>query len=137
MKTSTLPFSSATPSPGPRARRITLRETTAAAALEQAKRALGQEGLTVLDVIDLRDMLARRTDHDIGPFWLVEFFHPQLASRELSVDAAAGLSVRHELAVWQDGKDAVVASLRASPAAETAPGNIALHVANAMGRLAM
>ena len=105
--------------------------------LEQAKRALGQEGLTVLDVIDLRDMLARRTDHDIGPFWLIEFFHPELASRDLSVDAAAALTVRHELAVWQDGKDAIVASVRASAAAEAAPESVALHVANAMGRLAM
>jgi len=136
MKTS-LPSSATSRSPAPVVRRIKLNETAAAWALQQVKGALGEEGLVVLDVIDLRDALQRRTDRDIGPYWLVQFFHPALASRELSRDGAAGLGVRHELAIWQDGKDAVVATLRASDAAEAVPGSIDNHVTNAIGRLVL
>jgi len=124
-------------SPASGARRITLRETTGVSALEQVKAALGQEGLAVLDVIDLRDALERRTDRDIGPYWLVQFFQPELAARELSIDGAAGLAVRHELAVWQEGRDAMVASTRATEAAEAVPGSVENRVANAMGRLVL
>ena len=137
MNTSTLPSTAAPRSSQPGVRRIRLSETTAAAALQQAKGALGQEGLAVLDVIDVRDALQRRTDRDIGPYWLVQFFHPELASRELSRDPAAGLGLRHELAVWQDGKDAIIATLRASEAAEAVPESVENHVANAIGRLVL
>lgn len=140
MKPSSLPSNAAAHShvaPAPGARRITLRETTGVLALEQVKGALGQEGLAVLDVINLRDALERRTERDIGPYWLVQFFQPELAARELSVDGAAGLAVRHELAIWQEGKDAIVASTRASDAAEAVPESVENRVANAMGRLVL
>lgn len=136
MKTSTL-RSITSPSPSPGVRRITLSETTAASALQQVKGALGQEGLAVIDVIDLRDALQRRTDRDIGPYWLVQFFQPELASRELALDGAAGLAVRREVAVWQVGKDTVVAALRASEEAEAVPESIERRIANAIGRLVL
>jgi len=138
MKTSSLPMKAAlrsTASPTPVAHRITLRETSATSALEQTKKALGQEGLAILSVIDLRDALTRRADDDIGPYFLVQFFQPELAARELAIDGVAGLRVRHELAIWQDGRDAIVATLRTPAAAEAVPESVEYRVANVMGRL--
>jgi uncharacterized protein (DUF302 family) len=103
------------PQPGARqyfARVVRLANTDGAAALARAKSAFGQEGFGVVAEIDFRDTLQTRLDKDIGPFWLIEVCKPNLADRALAVDRKAGLLMPCKLAVWQEGRDAVVAALR-------------------------
>jgi uncharacterized protein (DUF302 family) len=93
-------------------RSVRLPDTPAATGLERARHAFGQEGFGVVAEIDLRDTLQRKLDKDVGPYWLLEICNPMLADRTLAVDHAAGLLLPCKVAVWQDGRDAVVAALR-------------------------
>lgn len=91
---------------------VRLADTTARLALERARNAFGREGFGVVAEIDFRDTLQRKLDKDIGPYWVLEICNPMLADRALAVDRAAGLLLPCKVAVWQDGKDAVIAALR-------------------------
>jgi uncharacterized protein (DUF302 family) len=93
-------------------RSVRLADTGAGAALGRAKNAFSREGFGVVAEIDLRDTLERKLDKDIGPYWVLEICNPMLADRTLAVDRMAGLLLPCKVAVWQDGKDAVVAALR-------------------------
>ena len=93
-------------------RLVRLPETSAVVALERARNAFGLEAFGVVAEIDVRETLERKLDKDIGPCWTIEIFNPKLADRALSVDRAAGLLIPCRVAVWQDGKDAIVAALR-------------------------
>lgn len=120
--------------PTSRARRVRLTETTVPSALERATHAFAQEGLASLSRIDLRDTLERQTDRDIGPYWLIEVCHPALAAHGLSGDRMAGLDSCRQVAVWQDGRDAIVATL-ARPPGGGRGGSLEEHVDRALGRL--
>ena len=93
-------------------RSVRLFDTDAARGLERAKNAFGREGFGVVAEIDFRETLQRKLDKDIGPYWLLEICNPMLADRALLVDRTAGLLMPCKVAVWQEGKDAVVAALR-------------------------
>ena len=93
-------------------RAVRLVDTAAAAGLERVKSAFGLEGFGVVAEIDFRDTFVRKLDKDIGPYWVVEICNPMLADRALLLDRTAGLLMPCKVAVWQDGKDAVVAALR-------------------------
>jgi uncharacterized protein (DUF302 family) len=93
-------------------RSVRLPDTAASAGLERAKNAFGREGFGVVAEIDFRDTFVRKLDKDIGPYWVVEICNPMLADRALLLDRTAGLLMPCKVAVWQDGKDAVVAALR-------------------------
>ena len=93
-------------------RSVRLPDTAAAAGLERAKTAFGLEGFGVVAEIDFRATFERKLDKDIGPYWLLEICNPMLADRALVLDRTAGLLMPCKVAVWQDGKDAVVAALR-------------------------
>ena len=82
-----------------------------AAALERAKNAFGREGFGVVAEIDFRDTLQRKLEKDVGPYWVLEICNPKLADRALAADRKAGLLMPCKVAVWQEGKDAVVAAL--------------------------
>jgi uncharacterized protein (DUF302 family) len=90
---------------------VTLPGTDGAAALERAKSAFGREGFGVVAEIDFRDTLQRKLDKDIGPYWVLEICNPKLADRALAAERKAGLLMPCKVAVWQEGKDAVVAAL--------------------------
>jgi hypothetical protein len=98
------------------ARAVRLADTDCTAALAQAKSAFGREGFGVAAEIDFRDALEAKLDKDIGPLWMVEVWNPNLADRALAIDRTAFLLMPCKVAVWQEGKDAVVASTR--PGAE-------------------
>ena len=93
-------------------RSVRLAGVPASAGLERAKHAIAQEGFGVLAELDLRDTLHGKLDKDIGPYWLLEICNPMLADRALAVDRHVGLLLPCTVAVWQEGKDAVVAALR-------------------------
>jgi len=124
-------------------RSVRLLDTAAAAGLERAKSAFGRASFRVVAEIDFRDTFVRKLDKDIGPYWVLEICNPMLADRALLLDRTAGLLMPCKVAVWQDGKDAVVAALR--PEVLTAiTGNEALrpiareaerHIARALVRL--
>jgi uncharacterized protein (DUF302 family) len=90
---------------------VTLAGTNGAAALEQARSAFGREGFGVVAEIDLRDTLGRQLDKDIGPYWVLQICSPMLADRALAADRKAGLLMPCTVAVWQEGKDAIVAAV--------------------------
>jgi len=94
------------------ARSVHLAATDAKAALAQAKTAFGREGFGVIAEIDFRDTLQRNLDKDVGPYWVLEICNPNLADRALAADRKAGLLMPCKVAVWQEGRDAVVAALR-------------------------
>lgn len=94
------------------ARSVTLAATDAATALVLAKNAFGREGFGVVAEIDFRDTLQRTLDKDVGPYWVLEICNPNLADRALAADRNAGLLMPCKVAVWQAGRDAVVAALR-------------------------
>ena len=100
------------------ARSVCLPAKDAAAALADAKSAFGLEGFGVVAEIDFRDTLQRKLDKDIGPYWVLEICNPNLADRALAADRKAGLLMPCKVAVWQEGKDAVVAVLRPEVAVE-------------------
>jgi len=93
------------------ARIVTLPGTDGAAALARARNAFGREGFGVIAEIDFRDTLRTKLDKDIGPFWVLEICNPKLADRALAADRKAGLLMPCKVAVWQEGKDAIVAAL--------------------------
>lgn len=95
------------------------------AALERARTAFAREGFGVVAEIDFRDTLQRKLDKDIGPYWVVEICNPKLADRALAADRKAGLLMPCKVAIWQEGKDAVVAALHPEVAAAVT-GNEAL-----------
>jgi uncharacterized protein (DUF302 family) len=99
------------------ARSVRLAATDAAAALAHAKTAFGREGFGVIAEIDFRDTLQRNLDKDIGPYYVLEICNPNLADRALAADRKAGLLMPCKVAVWQEGRDAVVAALRPEVAA--------------------
>jgi hypothetical protein len=72
-------------------RSVRLGQTSAAAALERAKHAFGQEGLVVVAEIDFRDTFERNLDKEISPYWMVEIYNPSLADRALAIGHMAGL----------------------------------------------
>jgi uncharacterized protein (DUF302 family) len=94
------------------ARSVRLAATDAAVALAQTRSAFGREGFGVIAEIDFRDALQRSLDKDVGPYWLLEICNPNLADRALAADRKAGLLMPCKVAVWQEGRDAVVAALR-------------------------
>lgn len=93
-------------------RSVRLPDIDAAEGRERAKNAFGREGFGVVAEIDFRDTLERKLDKDIGPYWLLEICNPMLADRALLVDRTAGLLMPCKVAIWQEGKDAVIAALR-------------------------
>jgi uncharacterized protein (DUF302 family) len=111
-------------------RSVRLPDTAAALGLGRAKIALGREGFGVLAEIDLRDTLQRKLDKDIGRYWLLDICNPLLADRALAIDRMAGLLLPCKVAVWQDGRDTVVAALRP----EVAVGIAASDPLAALGR---
>jgi uncharacterized protein (DUF302 family) len=106
-----------------------LPDTSAADALERAKNAFGQEAFGVVGEIDFRDTLERKLDKDIGPYWTLEICNPKLADRALAVNRAAGLLLPCKVAVWQEGKDAVVAALRPEVAVTVARSDALFAIA--------
>jgi uncharacterized protein (DUF302 family) len=99
------------------ARSVTLVGTDASTALALAKNAFGREGFGVLAEIDIRETLRTKLDRDIGPYWIIEICNPNLADRALAINRQAGLLMPCTVAVWQEGKNAIVAALRPEVAA--------------------
>jgi uncharacterized protein (DUF302 family) len=102
------------------ARVVRLADTAPEVALERVKNAFSREGFGVVAEIDFRDTLERKLDKDIGPYRVLEICNPMLADRILALDRAAGLLMPCKVAIWQEGKDAVVAALRPEAAAAIA-----------------
>ncbi len=100
---------------------VRLSDTAAAIALERAKNAFGREGFAVVAEIDFRGALQRNLDKDVGPYWTIEICNPNLADRVLAIDRAAGLLMPCRVAVWQEGRDSVVAALRPEAVVTLAP----------------
>lgn len=98
-------------------RSVRLASTDAAQALTRAKNAFGREGFGLIAEIDLRDTLQRTLDKDVGPYWVLEMCNPDEVDRAFATTRNAGLLVPCKVAVWQEGKDAVVAVLRPEVAA--------------------
>jgi uncharacterized protein (DUF302 family) len=94
------------------ARRVVLPGTDAMAALARATNAFGREGFGVVGEFDLRAILRTQVDKEVSPYWILDFCNPNLADRVLAVDRDAGLLPPCRVAVWQEGKAAVVAVLR-------------------------
>jgi uncharacterized protein (DUF302 family) len=108
---------------------VRLPDTSAVAALERAKSAFGLEAFGVVAEIDFRDTLQKKLDKDIGPYWTIEICNPKLADRALAVDRAAGLLLPCKVAVWQEGKDAMIAALRPEIAVTVARSDALLAIA--------
>jgi uncharacterized protein (DUF302 family) len=108
---------------------VRLPDTSAAVALGRARNAFGREGLGVVAEVDFRDTLLRKLDKDIGPYWTIEICNPKLADRALGIDFATGLLLPCKIAVWQDGKDAVVAALRPEVAVSIAGSDALMAIA--------
>ena len=100
---------------------VRLSDTAAAIALERAKNAFGCEGFGVVAEIDFQETLQRKLDKDVGPYWTIEICNPNLADRVLAIDRAAGLLMPCRVAVWQEGRDSVVAALRPEAVVTLAP----------------
>jgi uncharacterized protein (DUF302 family) len=94
------------------ARAVRLADTKAEAALGLAKSAFSLEGFGLLAETDLRRTLEAKLDKALSPLWLLDFCNPSLADRALAVDRKAALLMPCKVAVWQDGRDAIVAALR-------------------------
>jgi uncharacterized protein (DUF302 family) len=94
------------------ARSVRLEGMDAEVALAQAKSAFALEGFGVLAVTDLRGTLEAKLDKTMGPLWVVDFCNPSLAERALAVDHKMALLMPCRVALWQDGRDTVVAALR-------------------------
>jgi uncharacterized protein (DUF302 family) len=114
------------------ARAVRIEETEAEAALALVKSAFGLEGFGVLAEIDLRRTLEAKLDKSMAPLWVIDFCNPSLADRALAIDRQAALLMPCKVAVWQDGRDAVVAALR--PAVTAAM--MALDELEPVGRVA-
>ena len=99
------------------ARAVRLGETTAEAALAQVKAAFALEGFGLVAETDLRGTLETKLDKEIAPLWILELCNPSLADRALAIDYKTALLMPCKVAVWQDGRDAVVAALRPAIAA--------------------
>jgi uncharacterized protein (DUF302 family) len=108
---------------------VRLPDTSAATALQRAKSAFGQEAFGVVAEIDFRDTLDKKLDKDVGPYWTIEIANPKLVDRALSADRAAGLLLPCKVAVWQEGRDAVVAALRPEVVATIAGSEALLEIA--------
>jgi uncharacterized protein (DUF302 family) len=93
-------------------RSVILSGIDAATALARAKNAFGREGFGILGEVDLRETLRTALDKDVGPYWIIEICNPNLADRALATDRKAGLLMPSRVAVWQEGKDAILVALR-------------------------
>ena len=98
-------------------RAVRLQETDAETALARAKSAFGLEGFGVVAEADLRQWLEPKLDKELAPLWILDFCNPSLADRALAIDRQAALLMLCKVAVWQEGRDAVVAALRPAIAA--------------------
>jgi uncharacterized protein (DUF302 family) len=94
------------------ARAVRLEETDAEAALAQVRSAFALEGFGALAEIDLRGTLEAKLDKAMAPLWLLDFCNPSLADRALAISRKAALLMPCKVAIWQEGRDAVVAALR-------------------------
>jgi len=94
------------------ARAVRLGETNTETVLAQVKTAFALEGFGVVSETDLGGRLETKLDRQMAPLWLLELCHPSLAERVLAVDRTAALLMPCKVAVWQEGRDVVVAALR-------------------------
>ena len=90
------------------ARTLYMPDTDPAEVRDRLEFALEQSGFSVLNEIDLRDVLQRRLGVRIEPHVVVEVCHPELARRALSVASDASLLLAGQVAVWKEGTGATV-----------------------------
>lgn len=76
------------------------------------RRALQAEGFSLIADIDLADLLNRRLDEQLEPYFIVEACHPLLAQQALAVAWDGGLLMPTKLCLWKDGNDSTVATLQ-------------------------
>jgi uncharacterized protein (DUF302 family) len=69
-------------------------------------------GFTTMADLDLADLLNRRLDEQIDPYYLMDACHPWLARQALDVAWDAGFLMPTRLCVWKAGQGSVVATLQ-------------------------
>lgn len=82
------------------------------------RRALQAEGFSMIADIDLADLLNRRLDEQIEPYFIVEACHPLLAQQALAVAWDGGLLTPTKLCLWKEGSGSAVATLQPRRLAE-------------------
>lgn len=73
--------------------------------------ALELSGFSVLNEIDLAEILHRRLGVRFEPHIVIEVCHPELARRALSVASDASLLLAGQVAVWKEGTGATIGIL--------------------------
>src|SRR5690348_15088636 len=75
------------------ARAIRLPDVPADEARAHLRRALAKEGFAIVEDVDLADLLGRRLDEAIEPYFIVEGCHPVVAKQALAIAWDCGLVV--------------------------------------------
>jgi uncharacterized protein (DUF302 family) len=93
------------------ARTLYMPDTDTLDVRDRVEDALEHSGFSVLNEIDLGEILNRRLGVHIEPHIVIEVCHPELARRALSVASDASLLLAGQVAVWKEGTGATVGIL--------------------------
>jgi uncharacterized protein (DUF302 family) len=93
------------------ARAIHLPDVSVDEARSRLRRVLANEGFAVARDLDLADLLNRRLDDTIDPYFIIEGCHPQLARQALAIAWDGGLVASARFAVWREGNGSTIATL--------------------------
>jgi uncharacterized protein (DUF302 family) len=88
-----------------------LPDVTVQEARARLRRALQAEGFSMIADVDLADLLNRRLDEQVEPYFVVEACHPLLAQQALAVAWDGGLLMPTKLCLWKEGSGSTVVSL--------------------------
>jgi uncharacterized protein (DUF302 family) len=75
------------------------------------RRALAVEGFSMMADVDLADLLNRRLDERIEPYFVIEACHPLLAQQAMAVAREGGLLMPTTLCLWKEGNGSTVVTL--------------------------
>jgi uncharacterized protein (DUF302 family) len=92
------------------ARSIHLPDVPPDEARAHLRRALAKEGFALVQDVDLADLLDRRLDEPIEPYFIVEGCHPLVARRALAIAWDGGLIAPARFAVWKEGTGSTIAT---------------------------
>jgi uncharacterized protein (DUF302 family) len=92
------------------ARTMHLTDVSTSEARTRLRAALLREGFAVIADVDLGDLLSRRLDEGLTPYFIIEACHPMTSRQALAVAWDGGLLAPTRFAVWKEGNGATIAT---------------------------